>query len=412
MKKKLSIAYVAPGWPLDQYPNGIVTYVQNLLEGLNNIDIVETKVLAFKIGDSSVLNRQIINLSSQDRERSIIEKLQDIFWFRIKMNGHRAIQNASSRKIIKAIKNMDLTFDLLEVEESFGLASKIIPHVRFPVVTRLHGPWFIHAPILNKENEQGFRYRVTSEGQAIARSHGVTAPSLDVLNQVRVFYNLELPDAVVIPNPVTEVPPAMRWNNSKADNPSLLFVGRFDRHKGGDLMLDAFRLVALNNPDISLKFVGPDCGVICNGQKLSFGEYLNAFLPESTIRNRVKFLGHCSSEIICELRQQALITVMASRYENFPLSLVEALSAGCPVVATAVGGIKEIIKDGYNGLLAQPESAEDLAEKIAGLIDKPAKMKMLSQNAMEDCRIKYHPDVIARQTLDFYKTLIQQKFHI
>jgi glycosyltransferase involved in cell wall biosynthesis len=404
MNKKLSIAYVSPGWPLDQYPNGIVTYVQNLLGGLNHYGNNAVKVLAFQVGKNSIFDPQVINLSLLDNRKTAIEKLQDFFWFRV--NPSHAVQNVLSRRIVKAIKQLNSQPDLLEIEESFGLASRIIPNVSFPVVTRLHGPWFIHAPILNKEYEHGFKYRVKSEGQAIVKSQGITSPSLDVLNQVRDFYNLELPDAKVIANPVPEVIASMRWDYSSNDRRTILFVGRFDRHKGGDLALDAFRLVALTNPDITLTFVGPDIGVIGDGKKLLISEYINAFLPESNIRSRVCFLGHCSTKTICELRKQALLTVVASRYESFSLSLVEALSTGSPVVATAVGGIKEIITDGYNGLLAQPESAEDLAEKIATLIDNPDRMKILSQNAIEDCRIKYYPNVIAQQTLDYYKSLL------
>jgi glycosyltransferase involved in cell wall biosynthesis len=404
MDKKLSLAYVSPGWPLNQFPNGIVAYVQNLLLGLNNYKDITTTVLAFEVGSNADVDQQIINLSLLDKHKSSIEKLQDFFWFRV--NTNRAIQNVSARRIVKAIKQMPSAPDFLELEESFGLASKIIPKVNCPVITRLHGPWFIHAPILNKEHEQGFKYRVKSEGQAIAQSQGITSPSLDVLNQVRSFYNLELPDAKVIPNPVPEVTASMRWDYAKADKLTILFVGRFDEHKGGDLVLNAFRLVALDNANITLTFVGPDRGVIYNGKNILFSEYIQLFLPESTINNRIQFLGHCSQEKIRILRKQALLTVVASRYESFSISLVEALTTGCPVVATAVGGIKEIIIDGYNGLLAQPESAEDLAEKMVSLIDNPDKMKMLSQNAIEDSLIKYHPNVIAQQTLDYYQSLL------
>jgi glycosyltransferase involved in cell wall biosynthesis len=403
MNKKLSLAYVSPGWPLNQFPNGIVTYVQNLLLGLNNYKDITTKVLAFEVGSNADVDQQIINLSLLDKRKSSLEKLQDFFWFRVNIN--HAIQNISSRRIVTAIQQMHPAPDFLELEESFGLASKIIPKVHCPVITRLHGPWFLHAPILNKEHEQGYKYRVQSEGQAIAQSQGITSPSLDVLNQVRRFYNLELPDAKVIPNPVPEVIASMRWDYSNADKLTILFVGRFDEHKGGDLVLNAFRLVALDNADITLTFVGPDRGIIYNGKNILFSEYIQLFLPEPAISNRIQFLGHCSQEKIRILRKQALITVVASRYESFSISLVEALATGCPVVATAVGGIKEIIIDGYNGLLSRPESAEDLAEKMLNLIDNPDKMNMLSQNAIEDCRVKYHPNVIAQQTLDFYQSL-------
>jgi glycosyltransferase involved in cell wall biosynthesis len=404
MKKKISIAYVSPGWPLNHYPNGIVTYIQNLLMGLNNNEDITARILAFRVHESADFDQRVINLSVLENRKSTFEKLQDFFWLRV--NTSHCIRNVNSRRIVKAIQLMNVAPDVLEVEESYGLAAKIIPKVKFPVITRLHGPWFIHAPILKKEVERGFKYRVETEGMGIARSQGITAPSVDVLNQVRHFYNIELPDAIVIPNPVAQVPESKRWGYTKIDRQTLLFVGKFNLHKGGDLALDAFRLAALNNPDVSLTFVGRDSGVIRDGKNIKFSEYIDAFLPEANIRSRVRFLGHCSTETIQELRQRALLTLVTSRYETFSLSLVEALATGCPVVATAVGAIKEIIKDGYNGILAQPESAEDLAEKLIELIDNPDKMKMLSNNAIQDCRNKYHPNVIARQTVNYYQSLL------
>ena len=93
-----------------------------------------------------------------------------------------------------------------------------------------------------------------------------------------------------------------------------------------------------------------------------------------------------------------------------PVSLLEALAAGCPTVATAVGGIKEIITDGYNGLLAEPESAESIAEKVLGLIESPEMLKLMSKNAIEDSKRRFSPTVIAAQTLDYYQTVLA-KYH-
>jgi glycosyltransferase involved in cell wall biosynthesis len=101
----------------------------------------------------------------------------------------------------------------------------------------------------------------------------------------------------------------------------------------------------------------------------------------------------------------SLITVFPSRYENFPVSLLEALAAGCPTVATAVGGIKEIIVNEYNGLLAEP-SAESIADKVLALIDNPEKMQLLSKNAIKDCTERFSPKVIAAQTIDYYRSVL------
>jgi glycosyltransferase involved in cell wall biosynthesis len=260
--------------------------------------------------------------------------------------------------------------------------------------------------VMKLKNDTDYKLRVLYEGEAIKNSHGVTAPSLDVLQRVREYYGLELPNALVIPNPVLVVDEKQRWKLNAIKTPTILFIGRFDLHKGGDLMLDAFRLIALQNKEVELVFVGPDRGVNLNDESIGFYSYLERFIPEDAIKSRIQFLGHCDTQTIIKLRTSSLVTVFPSRYENFPVSLLEALAAGCPTVATAVGGIKEIIVDNYNGLLAEPDSAESIAEKALELMNDPEKMQLLSKNAIKDCTERFSPQVIAAQTVDYYRSVL------
>ena len=311
-----------------------------------------------------------------------------------------------ARKLNSAIQQLSMPINILEIQESFGTAQSFIKISKIPVVTRIHGPWFTMGDILKVDQEWDFKLRIAYEGKAIKNTHGVTAPSLDILEKVREYYDIALPHAQVIANPVKEVRVEKQWKYEMSKQPSILFVGRFDLHKGGDLMLESFRLMALKNKEIMLLFVGPDRGVSINGQLLSFGSYLERFIPEDSIKKRIQFLGHCNSDTIADLRKTALVTVICSRYEVFCIALLEALAAGSPTVATAVGGIKEIITHGYNGLLAEPESADSIAEKVLELIENPEMMKMLSKNAIEDSKRRFSPTVIAAQTLDYYQSVL------
>ena len=308
------------------------------------------------------------------------------------------------------MQQLDSPLDILEIEESFGTAKYLFEKCKVPIVTRLHGPWAVIGPILNMHNNLDFNTRLFYEGEAIKNSHGLTAPSLDVLEKVRMYYGLTLPHARVIYNPVQEVRTEEQWQYDVTNTPYILFVGRFDEVKGADLLLDAFRLIASKHSTIELKFIGPDKGLNIEGKTLMFNDYVERFISEYNIKRRIQFLGHCNSEAIAELRKNALVTVICSRYEVFCIAIVEALAAGCPTVATAVGGIKEIITDSYNGLLAEPESAESIAEKVLELIENPELMKELSKNAIEDSKRRFSPEVIATQTLDYYQTVLA-KYH-
>ena len=408
----LTVGFVSPGWPLSQFPNGIVAYVKTILSGLP----IDTKAVVFADPVIGIAQKnQLIDLSQFVIKRNILQKISDRFYCRISLPfaaskdyKRRIIESAD--RIHLALQQLDSPLDILEIEESFGTAKYLFEKCKVPIVTRLHGPWAVIGPILNMHNNLDFNTRLFYEGEAIKNSHGLTAPSLDVLEKVRMYYGLTLPHARVIYNPVQEVRTEEQWQYDVTNTPYILFVGRFDEVKGADLLLDAFRLIASKHSTIELKFIGPDKGLNIEGKTLMFNDYVERFISEYNIKRRIKFLGHCNSEAIAELRKNALVTVICSRYENFPVSLLEALAAGCPAVATAVGGIKEIITDSYNGLLAEPESAESIAEKVLELIENPELMKELSKNAIEDSKRRFSPEVIATQTLDYYQTVLA-KYH-
>ena len=404
----LTIGYTSPGWPLSHIPNGIVAYVQNITDGLD--ECVKHIVFA---GTAAESNNQdsCIDLSKQRVTRNLLKKASDNILNKVQLPitapiRYKRYLDYEALRLNSAIQQLSLPIDLLEIEESFGMAQSFIKISKIPVVTRIHGPWFTMGDILKVDQEWDFKLRIAYEGEAIKNTHGVTSPSLDVLDKVREYYDIALPHAQVIANPVKEVRVEKQWKYDMSKQPSILFVGRFDLHKGGDLMLESFRLLALKNKEIKLLFVGPDRGVSINGQLLSFGSYLERFIPEDNIKKRIQFLGHCNSDTIADLRKTALVTVICSRYEVFCIALLEALAAGCPTVATAVGGIKEIITHGYNGLFAEPESAESIAEKVLELIDNPEMMKILSKNAIEDSKRRFSPTVIAAQTLDYYQSVL------
>ena len=404
----LTIGYTSPGWPLSHIPNGIVAYVQNITDGLD--ECVKHIVFA---GTAAESNNQdsCIDLSKQRVTRNLLKKASDNILNKVQLPitapiRYKRYLDYEALRLNSAIQQLSLPIDLLEIEESFGMAQSFIKISKIPVVTRIHGPWFTMGDILKVDQEWDFKLRIAYEGEAIKNTHGVTSPSLDVLDKVREYYDIALPHAQVIANPVKEVRVEKQWKYDMSKQPSILFVGRFDLHKGGDLMLESFRLLALKNKEIKLLFVGPDRGVSINGQLLSFGSYLERFIPEDNIKKRIQFLGHCNSDTIADLRKTALVTVICSRYENFSIALLESLASGCPTVATAVGGNKEIITHGYNGLLAEPESAESIAEEMLELIENPEMMKILSKNAIEDSKRRFSPTVIAAQTLDYYQTVL------
>ena len=409
-KKKITVGFTSPGWPLSHFPNGIVAYVQNIVMGLDET----TKAIIFaRVSESYETADNIVNLSKLNPDKTWLQKLVDKILHVIefpfaKTLVYKRYVALLARNQNLAILNSPTPLDIIEMEESFGVADFLMNINQVPVVTRIHGPHFTMGSIMKVNTDWDYKLRVFYEGQAIINSQGVTAPSLDVLQKVRQHYGIALPHAKVIPNPVLPVNEDMQWKIGNNKAPTILFVGRFDLHKGGDLMLEAFKVIALKNKQIELLFVGPDMGVPVDGEILNFNSYLTRYIFEESVKKRIQFLGHCDSQTIARLRMNSLVTVFTSRYETFGISLLEALATGCPTIATAVGGIKEIIVDDYNGLLAESESPQDIADKVLMLINNPAKMQLLSKNAIEDCNKRFSPEIVAAQTVAYYHSVLNR----
>jgi glycosyltransferase involved in cell wall biosynthesis len=300
--------------------------------------------------------------------------------------------------------------ELLEMEETFGLIQLVRPHLPIPVVTKLHGPYFLNGAVLGVKANRSFHQRVRHEGISIAKADGVSAPSRDVLERTRAFYGLPLTGAVVIPYATPVVPAENRWSLAECDQSRLLFVGRFDRHKGGDVVIDAFRRVGQRCPQARLWFVGPDRGLTDDkGGHWTLMKYIAEKTPE--VARRIDWLGQQANSSLSALRRKAFITIVGSRYENLPMAALEAVSYGCPLAATLTGGIGEIIEDGVNGTLARPGDPEDLAAAIMRLLAAPEFAAKLGQRAAEDAARRYHPDTIARETAAFHQTVLENWQH-
>ena len=255
------------------------------------------------------------------------------------------------------------------MEEAFGLAGWLQRAIPIPVCIRLHGPWFLNGAALGVPEDDAFRRRVALEGWAIRHASAVTAPSLDVLERTRTYYGLALEEALVIPNPTQPVDPARRWQLAGCDPKRVLFIGRFDRHKGGDLIVEAFGKVLQAMPDARLDFVGPDHGLVSDdGRHWDVAGYIDDRLPGARRSGRINVLGKVPNSRLDHLRREAMVTVACSRYEVFGIAVAESMAFGCPIVAARVGGIPEIIRDGIDGLLHNSGDTDDLATKIVTML--------------------------------------------
>lgn len=124
------------------------------------------------------------------------------------------------------------------------------------------------------------------------------------------------------------------------------------------------------------------------------------------VAERVHFAGELVETT--NLHQFFDVSVLCSRSEGFPNTIIEALAAGCPVVATPVGGIPEVIVDRRTGLLVPLDEPETLAARVAELREDTALRTQLSEAGVASARSKYHQSVVITQLEALYRDLAHE----
>lgn len=388
----LRVGLLTPAWPGRRTPNGIATAVGHLHTGMVAIGCKVT-IIADQI-DGEERGATVVGIPDQRRTFASRLRARRDPWGAF----HRAVAERIAAAVNEAVRLHGI--EVFVMEESFGWAGTVQRLVDIPVVVTLHGPWCLHKGLHGGEqNEEDFR-RETAEKVALGLVKGITSPSLNALELTRAAYGLpDVPQKVIrnpMPLPRQDVVP----HNVSGAQERMLFVGRFDYHKGGDVVIEAFAKIASLHPGCSLTFVGPDPGVVHpDGRRLALSEAL-ARLPTS-IRARIDFRGVCSREEVAALRSSHAIAIVASRYENFGGTMIEAMAAGSALVCTAVGGCPEMITDGETGLLIPPADPDAMATACLRLLQNQDIAARIGAAARRHIGQELDPALIGRQMAEF-----------
>jgi glycosyltransferase involved in cell wall biosynthesis len=400
MTKNLrAVALMSPGWPPSRVPNGIVTYTAAMREAFRAVG-VRTHILVPDLDGES--EPGVLPLFDSRLVARAMRAASRLGWM-----WARPAEGAIEEALITRTRwlRRAAAVGVLEMEESHGWVGPVARRVAVPVVARLHGPWFLNGRALGVSLDDAFDARVAKEREGILAAAAVSAPSYDVLRQTRAYYGVPLHSAAVIPYPVAAVPAERVWSLQRCERGTVLFIGRFDRHKGGDLVIDAFASLAAENPELRLLFAGPDRGLVDDaGRWWDIRGYLRR-VP-GAVRDRVSLLGPQSRARLMALRRQGAVLVVPSRYENFPYSALEGMAQGCPMVVARVGGLPEMIQHERNGLLFAPGDARDLAGQIERLLGDSVLSARLGSQAKSDALARYAPPLIAHRTLNLYRSLV------
>lgn len=195
----------------------------------------------------------------------------------------------------------------------------------------------------------------------------------------------------VIYNGLPDFPP---FPHIESNTFRILHVGYFDHNKNQMSLIEAIATLRRTKAfNIEVRFIGADAGEGC----LAACQNLAA---ELGVHDQVEFMGFV--EAIDNFYAEADVFVLCSRSEGLPMSVLEAMRAGKPVVSTDVGGISEQIEDGICGLLIPVNDSAALAEKLVQLQQDPALRHRLGRAA----RTRYESSfTTSKMTADYVKIL-------
>ncbi len=274
-----------------------------------------------------------------------------------------------------------------------------------------------------KAEQLGLGYRASTwiEKTAYNNADGVIAVSDSMKDAVCSLYGVPESRVGVIPNGVdvtvyrpTGNPGLLEKYGIDVDRPYILFVGRVTRQKG---------IIHLVN---AIKYISPGIQVVlCAGKPDTeeIGKEMSLKVEEAratTGRHVVWIREWVSKQHLAVLYTHAAAFVCPSIYEPFGIINLEAMACGTPVVASAVGGIPDVVNEGLTGLLVPFEAesennpepgdaekfAKDLALAINSLADNPQRVEGMRRACRQWVLSHFTWTVVAGKTLDFYQGLL------
>lgn len=190
--------------------------------------------------------------------------------------------------------------------------------------------------------------------------------------------------------------------NHKPVGNKIVLLGSLGKRKGHYDVLSAASLVAAKYSDASFMFAGID-------EDYKATEKLKKIAKLKNLEENVKFLGAVTGDAKDRLIKEAKIIILPSYGENLPISILEGMAYGKPVISTRVGGIPEVIENNVNGILIDMGDWQALGDKIIDLLENDELRITIGKNAFYRVREKWDVKKIRNDYNLLYLKLINRK---
>jgi phosphatidylinositol alpha-mannosyltransferase len=279
-------------------------------------------------------------------------------------------------------------FDICHLHEPLmpTLCTTVLRLKRCPMVGTFHAsggkPWYtMFSPIMKWYLDRWFR---KLDGRIC-----VSRPAYDYVNKFFPAEYTMIPNGIDTHHFNNGVSPIEKFTDGKTN---ILFVGRLEKRKGFEYLLEAYRLIKPEAPDCRLIQVGPGVRLRRKYQK----RVRHYSLPD------VHFNGYATYEELPRYYKTADVVCFPNiGWESQGIVLLEAMSTGKPIIASSIEGFLSVFTDGIEGIAVTPRNAEMLAEALLKLIkDENLRREMGARG--QPRAIQFDWSLLAKKLVDFY----------
>jgi glycosyltransferase involved in cell wall biosynthesis len=335
--------------------------------------------------------------------KDVIEKRENMVIYRYGTNFRVLSSNVSVGMFRKPIKH-----DVDIVHTHFDIPPGPIAGLRYakkknvPLVVTYHGDWVeSHGGLIRRAGIAIHNKYLVDK--LLSYADTIISPSECYINGSR-FLREYKNKIVVIPNGINLSDFNISYSKDECrvqlglplDKKIVLFLGYLSPYKGPDIIVRAMSRIIKEVPDALLLFVGE--GIM--------GEELKSLSKKLGVDKHIKFAGFVGDSFKKALfYKSADIFAFPSLSEIFGIVNLEAMACGIPIVASKVGGIPDVVKNGENGLLVPPRDSEDLADAVIYLLENKDIREQMGKNGRKKAK-DYSWETIAEDTEKVYEGLI------
>ncbi|MGB3714904.1 MAG: glycosyltransferase [Candidatus Promineifilaceae bacterium] len=315
--------------------------------------------------------------------------------------------NEFASGLIDFARAENLRFDL--IHSHYWLSGLVAEMVKpnwgnVPIIQMFHTLGHMKNRIAQSDAERAPKNRLEGERRVLSTADRIIAATQAEYAQLHWLYAADM-------NKVKVIPPGVDLNRfspiDKADakaqvgikpgHRNILFAGRIEPLKGIDTLLCAMSLIQKHSPEaienVSVAIVGGDPWSDDPSDEMARLQDMRNKLGVTDI---VTFLGAKDQDDLPNYYAAAEMVVMPSHYESFGLVALEAMAMGIPVIASEVGGLAFLVRDGENGFLVPSRDPEALAERIYTLLMDDECRQRLGANALEHAQGYAWPNIVDR----------------